>query len=461
MPTFHYLAVQNADNRKMMGQIDADTESAARAELNKMGLAILSLDTKVPSKKKPNDNLRTFEFEATDSGNKSVDGTIEAYDREAAYDRLTTEFHFKVTYICLESSSAAEKKKAHIDGVESIIEIKQARENAAEVAYKKTFKGGLEELVKKAEDAFKNTDEAGTTPATPVAQTTESATETADEQQDQQIEKESVKHKESDKNPNTAPERAKLSHPEDEDTFVNRFADKFKKSPLQHSWTEWQFSKSGLQKYWQKLGFASLVKNIKSKFSTDADDELEFSVDLVEPKKTDSPVQPQSATASEIKFNTATAKLSTLLKAVIFPPAGQTHAQAYAIFKNACLTRQQKVQTTRKLNGMLRELHRGAAIEKFWQTAAYFISTLAFLYFTYFLLASFALQYEWGKFSYLATVTVGHSTFIPYITFTLIFIRLLISIRSHFTAHRAVATSLLFTSGAVLLFVAGVNVLYT
>ncbi len=447
MPTFYYLAVSNADNRKLTGQIDADTEIDAKVELNKMGLAILSIGKeKFAEEKSSSNSFRSFEFEAIDLSKKPVDGTIEAYDREAAYDRLTTEFHFDVKYVCLVGASPTERKKAREDGVESILRTKMLREEAAEEAHKKTLKGSLEELVKKAEDTFKTaTPESGAPVVKPKPETSKGQ-DSADAAPTKKDDTKSTNKKSS------QPVRAALPDEATEDAQnpLHMLSAASGKQSNKSSWTNWQFTNLAAVKYWQESRLGKFTKQVLNKFKSPPVDDVEFSI--LPP-----PIKPKPLHPERAKDPTFFA----LFRPVLLPPAGQTRAQAYAAFRLAWSARQQKAKTERQLASMLRRVHRAEAIARFWDIAAHFFGVLAFLYFTYFALASFALQYQWGAISQLAALTVGHSTLIPYLAFSFIFIRLLIAIRAHFTVRHVIATSLLFTTGVFFLFIAGINVLYS
>jgi len=150
MSMFYYLAVSGSDNRRMNGQIDASNEMAARNELNRMGLSVLSISDKASAEIGTSDTV-IFEFEALDRTQKKVSGTIDALDLTAAYSRLQDEFTFQVAYICRTDATNTEKEQARAQGMAEVEKVIAKKAQAEEAANNKNLKDSLSTLVKKAE----------------------------------------------------------------------------------------------------------------------------------------------------------------------------------------------------------------------------------------------------------------------------------------------------------------------
>jgi len=148
---FYYLAVSGADNRRMNGQIDAVSEAAARSELNRMGLSVLSISDKAPEGADAGQTT-SFEFEALDRTQKKVAGTIDAADLTSAFTRLKAEFSFQVSYICRADATPSEKTAAHTDGIEKIKKEAATAAAIAALPEKKNITESLSSFVKKAEE---------------------------------------------------------------------------------------------------------------------------------------------------------------------------------------------------------------------------------------------------------------------------------------------------------------------
>lgn len=155
METFYYTAVSSAAGRKVTGKIAAETEKNARKELNKIGLSILSISPEKPADWGSDESQKFFEFEAEDSLGKVINGTVEAVNEEESYDRLVSEFNFKVRYVCPEGASESEKEEAKKNSVKNILKLKTEKEAKEKEEKVRTLKGGLETLVKIAEGGHK------------------------------------------------------------------------------------------------------------------------------------------------------------------------------------------------------------------------------------------------------------------------------------------------------------------
>lgn len=111
---FKYTAL-GLDSQKLTGTLEADSLEMAREKLHKMGTSIISIEeapdeTPVEEVKvaeetpnsqakpieKKEENIETYYFEAKDSTDKLINGTIDAKDAFSAYKRLISEYQFIV-----------------------------------------------------------------------------------------------------------------------------------------------------------------------------------------------------------------------------------------------------------------------------------------------------------------------------------------------------------------------------
>lgn len=150
MTTFYYLAVSNSGNKRMAGEIAAANELAARAELNKLGLAVLSIAT-TPFPEMSSKNTIQFEFEGVDRYQKPVAGTIDARNTFAAFERLKREFGFTVRYICRVDASENEKSAARASSAAQLASEETRRAADEAKRNKPVLKLTLKELVERAE----------------------------------------------------------------------------------------------------------------------------------------------------------------------------------------------------------------------------------------------------------------------------------------------------------------------
>lgn len=124
MAQFQYTAVNSA-GKKLNGAIGAINESAARKQLNTLGISILSIKQTADTPKKTQTNqpgtstdLSKLEFEAYDKTGQKVVGTIPASSRYKAYQRLIDEYQFNVSFIVPFGATEEEKAKARQEGLE-------------------------------------------------------------------------------------------------------------------------------------------------------------------------------------------------------------------------------------------------------------------------------------------------------------------------------------------------------
>jgi hypothetical protein len=110
------------ENKKVTGVMDLPDKDAARAELHKMGVAIISVEEiseeeyvkfqKEQEEFKVQKGIKTYQFMATDPYGKDVEGTIDAMEDFSAYKRLREEYQFKVENLYLMTATEMEKTQA-------------------------------------------------------------------------------------------------------------------------------------------------------------------------------------------------------------------------------------------------------------------------------------------------------------------------------------------------------------
>jgi hypothetical protein len=118
---FNYTAL-STDNQKLTGVLDAESLEAAKEELHKMGLSIISTNEiseaefeelqKKEVEEKVKVGIQTFTFECIDPNGKDVNGTIDAKDAYTAYKRLMVEYKFTVNAIYSTAATDEEKAKS-------------------------------------------------------------------------------------------------------------------------------------------------------------------------------------------------------------------------------------------------------------------------------------------------------------------------------------------------------------
>ncbi|MBU1623080.1 MAG: hypothetical protein KJ597_05905, partial [Nanoarchaeota archaeon] len=116
---FSYTAL-SSDNQKLTGVLDSGSLEAAKEELHKMGVSIISINEisaeefeKLKTEedvKRVESGVQTFMFEAIDPNGKAINGTIDAKDDYLAYRRLITEYNFKVNALYPPTATDAEKE---------------------------------------------------------------------------------------------------------------------------------------------------------------------------------------------------------------------------------------------------------------------------------------------------------------------------------------------------------------
>ena len=419
MTTFYYVAVSTSARRKMAGQIESASEKDARMELNKMGLAILTLNTEKPADFKEttaSTDAATFEFVAKDKFAKEVNGTIDAADREAAYDRLISEFHFDVSAIYPSAASAEEKAKAVQEGVQPILDLKAKRKAEEDNTKKRTLRGGLESLVRLAggkheEDVDIDNHEAEVAKdAAKTQKTKENVTE----------KKEENSFKESDS--------------DNENLVVKEQSSLFDQKSLEDKILQ---SKQFFGKFYFRL--TELVIPREGKTRAEAWKDI-LQLFIKEDK------------ATEDSKNSDSPELQPSIQS-------QQQPQAKISVKSQSQTPTESQSSDHKFS-LFDPMDRKAFLQRGWMIGENLTGILAFIYFVYFIFGNFALRYQWGIFTDLATNTIQGNTMIPFFAFAFIFIRLLMWLREKFTSWSPIRTALLFLSGAIFLIFMGLNLMH-
>jgi len=143
---FYYSSVSNSAKKRIEGIILAENEKEAREKLNKVEMAILSIETE---KSADWEKSKAFEFLVIKKNDEEFSGEILAENEDEVFDRLATEFNFKkINYICKSDASEEEKMQARETGVKKIISKQQKEEEEKEEMENRTLSGGIRTLVK-------------------------------------------------------------------------------------------------------------------------------------------------------------------------------------------------------------------------------------------------------------------------------------------------------------------------
>lgn len=133
---FSYTALTR-DNKKITGVLDMEDLDAARAELHKMGLAVITVAEisdeeyeklqKEQEAQKVEKGINTYKFLAVDANGKEVEGTIDSMDAYSAYKRLRIEYKLKVSDLHLPTATEQEieQAKAGLEAFESQMQLDQ------------------------------------------------------------------------------------------------------------------------------------------------------------------------------------------------------------------------------------------------------------------------------------------------------------------------------------------------
>lgn len=147
---FYYVVVTNVAQKKITGTLKADSAKTVHAQLNKMGLAVLTLSQQKPANWDSDPYYLEFEFEAQDKSNSFLQGTIKAPNPIVALDQLTEDLQLKVRAIYLVNAKEEQKQIARKNSIAEIRQIKENCEKAQAEREKRTLSGGLSALVKMA-----------------------------------------------------------------------------------------------------------------------------------------------------------------------------------------------------------------------------------------------------------------------------------------------------------------------
>lgn len=140
MPAYHYIALSGA-GKELSGIIEASDDAAARANLNQLGLSVISLKTieatgaAAPAAAPPEKGKTVFEFNGIDKKGRHVVGTIVGESLVKAFGRLFDEYQLNVTYLCVAASTPEEKEAARTVG---ILEIRNEYEKVSGRAQART-----------------------------------------------------------------------------------------------------------------------------------------------------------------------------------------------------------------------------------------------------------------------------------------------------------------------------------
>lgn len=126
MPAYHYVALSSA-GKELSGIIEAVDDALARANLNQLGLSVVSLKTveavaaeTVAAPQSAEKGKTVFEFEAVDRKGRHVVGTIAGEIPVKVFARLFDEYQLNVTFLVAASATPQEKEQARAAGVSEL-----------------------------------------------------------------------------------------------------------------------------------------------------------------------------------------------------------------------------------------------------------------------------------------------------------------------------------------------------
>lgn len=396
---FYYTAVSTSGKKKVSGEVEGQSEKEARRKLNKMGLSVLTIGLQIPDANLKGLSVKNFEFEAKDKTGQRITGTVEALNREAAYERLTNEFNFEVQSVYAANLSPVEKKLAIEEGVKTILAAKAQKADIEADAKRRTIKGGLESLVK--------TKKKEISPA-----------------------EEELLHKRLAGVAKIKAERqARLSTEDVSGSFdTYEREEEQQKSALQKALEEKFAERKGRRE-------SRVLDWIKAKFE---------------------------------KAGEVLAKVYYHITEVVIPPKLRTRKQAWrdlfrTIFKKKVKPVEVKTERLMKVPDDIKiklkqTLDRRLFFERVWMLFEVIAAVLAALFFTYFILGNLLIRYEMGTLTDFLQNTLS-SPLIPFLTFALILLRLLMWVREKLTSWSLWRTTVLFLGSFVVLTVLGVNLL--
>ncbi|MFA6458097.1 MAG: hypothetical protein WCV72_01755 [Patescibacteria group bacterium] len=143
MTKFYFTAVSNSAKKKLVASFEAENEKDARERINKVGMAILSLDVS-----RPIDCPKSFVFSVTEINGQEFAGEMFEESAEVVFERLEDEFSFKrVNYIFAADASEDEKAYALKNSARELAE-KKIKEAERQIDLeKRTLTGSFKSLV--------------------------------------------------------------------------------------------------------------------------------------------------------------------------------------------------------------------------------------------------------------------------------------------------------------------------
>ncbi|MCF7846076.1 MAG: hypothetical protein K9L85_02460 [Candidatus Peribacteraceae bacterium] len=395
MAKFYFTAVSNSAKKKLSGSIAAETEKDAREQLNKIGMAILSMGTE-----QPDDWQGAFEFSVADKADHEFTGEILSENPEAVFERLANEFELrKINWICRADASEEEKLQARQNSLKEIIAKKKLEEQQKTELEKRTISGSLKSLVNMGEEKKPSKWE-------------ENLKKFSNESEED-LSKKSA---------------ADVADPDKPD------ADKIKKVQLQDSQSKSEDSAAG-----EDSEKAAELK----------EDEPSWRDQLGKLKDKLLHFSPALANKfGEFYFHATE---------IIVPPEGKTRADGWRTMRKFLFPPRDQAEVAKAASEKV--LHRKLVLERFWVAFEEIVDLLAAVFIAYFALGMTALYVEIPRISELAEQTLRGNFMVHFLVGTFIFIRVLILLRKKFTSWSFLRTSLLFLSGTVVIVFAGINLL--
>jgi len=150
----YFFQAVTAEGKQISGYVSAQGLEQARDKLKAGGLSILTLEEPKEGNDVMEQGMRVYQFEATNTQHKPVQGTIEAIELYEAFKKLRLEYKLEVQYLVDSASAPTVKEKIRAEGLPPELEERlQVEIKIAKKKEKKKQKGSNENEVQEAVEA--------------------------------------------------------------------------------------------------------------------------------------------------------------------------------------------------------------------------------------------------------------------------------------------------------------------
>lgn len=156
MTKYKYTAV-NKENKQLQGIINAVDETAARTELNNIGLSVIDISESNDAETTASEKKNIYHFSARDKTGKKIVGTIKSADEMQSYIRLRDEYGFEVLGMELEMGGMKTKIDVETLKQNATAQAVQTPNASDDASMQQTTKTATEERVEKILAEVENT----------------------------------------------------------------------------------------------------------------------------------------------------------------------------------------------------------------------------------------------------------------------------------------------------------------